>query len=512
MKLEKKEYLATRNRKVMIFPGSRVAKSGPKWIVAAEIVETSRVFARVVAKIEPEWIEPLAGHVVKHHYFEPHWEQKRAQVMGYDKVTLYGLDVIPRRRIPYSKVDPGECRNLFIRHALVEGEYRSKAPFIDRNRQLLDTVENLERKTRRRDLLVEDEVLVDFYAQRLPDDIVSGRHFESWWKQLSADELRNMELTESDILQRPVDEQAGALYPDYLEWEGVRYPLSYEFEPTSERDGVTLQAPVMALRQLPARRLEWLVPGLLREKCIALVKGLPKALRRNFVPVPDFVDAALENLQPSNEPLAHQLGEQLRRMTGVRIDPEAWPQEDLPKHLRMNLRVVDDAGKPIAEGRETEKLQSELEGRAEAALSSATKKQPGDEPARASSAWDFGKLPESVRTDKGGMEVTVYPALEDQGNAVRQTRFLDRLTAEDATRRAVARLILVRLGSRLDDIDRKLPRFKASALMFAPVGKARVLLDDLLLATAMQHFVPGEVPRDNASFERMFDAGRAEFI
>ena len=369
VKLEKKEYLATRNRKVMIFPGSKVSKTGPKWIVAAEIVETSRVFARVVAKIEPEWIEPLAGHVVKHHFFEPHWEQKRAQVMGYEKVSLYGLDIIAKRRIPYSKVDPEECRNLFIRRALVEGDYQSKAPFIARNRELLDTVENLERKTRRRDLLVEDEVLVAFYDQRLPADIVSGRHFESWWKQLSADQLRDMELTEADILQRPVDEQAGSLYPDYLEWEGVRYPLSYEFEPTSERDGVTLQAPVMALKQLPARRLEWLVPGLLREKCIALVKGLPKALRRNFVPVPDFVDAALENLQASNEPLALQLGEQLRRMTGVRIDPDAWPQKDLPKHLRMNLRVVDDAGKPIAEGRETEKLQSELEERAEAALS-----------------------------------------------------------------------------------------------------------------------------------------------
>ncbi|WP_372971842.1 ATP-dependent RNA helicase HrpA, partial [Marinobacter sp.] len=197
VKLEKKEYLATRNRKVMIFPGSKVSKTGPKWIVAAEIVETSRVFARVVAKIEPEWIEPLAGHVVKHHYFEPHWEQKRAQVMGYEKVSLYGLDIIPKRRIPYSKVDPAECRNLFIRRALVEGDYQSKAPFIARNRELLDTVENLERKTRRRDLLVEDEVLVDFYDQRLPENIVSGRHFESWWKQLSADELRNMELTES---------------------------------------------------------------------------------------------------------------------------------------------------------------------------------------------------------------------------------------------------------------------------------------------------------------------------
>src|SRR5699024_814135 len=224
----------------------------------------------------------------------------------------------------------------------------------------------------RRDLLVADEVLVGVYDERLPADLVSGRHFESWWKTLSAEALRNLELTEAAVLQRPIDAASAVLYPDYLEWEGVEYPLTYEFEPTSERDGVTLQVPLMALRQIPARRLEWLVPGLLREKCIALVKGLPKALRRNFVAVPDFVDAAVANLQPSNEPLALQLGRQLRRMTGVRIDPEAWPQDELPRHLRMNLRVLGDDGKVIAESRETGELQSQLEDRAEAALASAS--------------------------------------------------------------------------------------------------------------------------------------------
>jgi len=512
VKVEKKEYLATRNRKVLIFPGSKVSKTGPKWIVATEIVETSRVFARMVAAIQPEWIEPLAGHVMKHTYFEPHWEQKRAQVMGYEKVTLYGLDVVPKRRIPYSKVDPAECRNLFIRRALVEGDYRSRAPFIARNREMLDTVENLEKKTRRRDLLVDDEALVAFYNERLPQDIVSGRHFESWWKNLSAGELKNLELTEEDILQRPVDAQAGELYPDYLEWEGVQYPLSYEFEPTSERDGVTLQVPLMALKQIPSRRLEWLVPGLLREKCVALVKGLPKSLRRNFVPVPDFVDAALANMQASNEPLALQLGEQLRRMTGVRIDPDAWPASELPRHLRMNLRVMGDGGKVMAEGRETHELQDRLEGEAEAALASATSETKSTEPAGEYPDWQFGELPEQVQTEKGGMQVTVYPALEDQGKTVRQIRCLDRLTAEDTTRKGVARLIINRFGKTLDDLDRKLPRFKQSALMFAPVGRASVLLDDLLLATAIQHFLNDQIPRTPGEFDALFDRHRGDFI
>lgn len=511
-KIEKKEYLATRNRKVLIFPGSKVSKTGPKWIVATEIVETSRVFARMVAAIQPEWIEPLGGHVVKRHYFEPHWEQKRAQVMGYEKITLYGLEVVPKRRISFSKIDPVECRNLFIRHALVEGDYRSRAPFVQRNREMLESVENLESKTRRRDLLVDDEVLVGFYDERLPADIVSGRHFESWWKTLSAEELRNLELTEADVLQRPIDAASADLYPDYLEWEGVEYPLTYEFEPTSERDGVTLQVPLMALRQIPSRRLEWLVPGLLREKCIALVKGLPKALRRNFVPVPDFVDAAVANLQPSNEPLALQLGEQLRRMTGVRIDPEAWPQDELPRHLRMNLRVLGDDGKVIAESRETGELQSQLEDRAEAALASASSDQRRQSPESTYTDWQFGPLKKEVQTEKGGMQITVYPALEDMGKQVREVRCLDQLTAEDTTRKGIARLILNRFGNTLDDLERKLPRFQKSALMFAPVGQARVLLDDLLLATAIEHFLYDEVPDSRDTFDALFEARRADFI
>jgi ATP-dependent helicase HrpA len=512
VKTEKKEYLATRNRKVMIFPGSKVAKTGPKWIVATEIVETSRIFARMVASIQPEWIEPLAGHVVKHHYSEPHWEQKRAQVMGYERVSLYGLDIVARRRIAYNNIDPTECRNLFIRRALVEGDYQSRAPFIARNREMLDTVENLEKKTRRRDLLVDDETLAAFYDERLPADIVSGRHFESWWKGLSAEELKALELTEDDILQRPIDARADQLYPDYLEWEGVRYPLSYEFEPTSERDGVSLQVPLMALKQIPARRLEWLVPGLLREKCIALVKGLPKALRRNFVPVPDVVDAALADMQPSNAPLTLALGEQLRRMTGVRIAPEAWSEADLPHHLRMNLSVVGDGGKVITESRDTAELQAELEGKAQDALASVTSRDKAEVQEAHYTEWQFGDLPRQVHTEKGGMQITVYPALEDLGRQVRQTRCLDALVADETNRKGIARLIINRFGKTLEDLERKLTGFNQSALMFAPVGQARVLLDDLLLATAMQHFLAQDLPRSKAEFEAKFDKHRGDFI
>ncbi|MGM0569226.1 MAG: ATP-dependent RNA helicase HrpA [Pseudomonadota bacterium] len=516
-KLEKKEYLATRNRKVFIFPGSKVAKSAPKWIVAAEIVETSRVFARMVAKIEPEWVEPLGEHVVKRHYSEPHWEQKRAQVMAFERISLYGLDVVSQRRVPYAKVDPAACRELFIRRALVEGDYRTKAPFIARNRELLDTVENLENKTRRRDLLVDDEQLVAFYNELLPAEIVSGRHFESWWKSLSAEDLKAMELTEKDILQRDLDYGELEQYPDELEWEGAKYPLSYAFEPTADDDGVTIQVPVMALKQLPEHRLEWLVPGLVREKCIALVKGLPKAVRRNFVPVPDFVDAALQSMAPSNQPLTEVLADQLRRMTGVRIAPEDWPTDELPRHLRMNLKVLGEGGKVLARGRDPEALQKKLEKQAEEALSRVDEAE-GKAGRVQASDWQFGTLEESVHTDRGGMQVTVYPALEDLGSEVHETRFLDPLTAAENHRRAVARLLLNRLGNTLDRIDSRLAHFRQSALMFAPVGQARVLLDDFLLASIANHFLggpasdSGALPRSGADFDRVYNEGRGDFL
>ncbi|MBC7191003.1 ATP-dependent RNA helicase HrpA [Marinobacter sp.] len=512
LKLEKREYLATRNRKVLLFPGSKVSKTAPKWVVAAEIVETSRVFARMIARIQPEWIEPLAAHVVKHHFSEPHWEQKRAQVMGFEKVTLYGLDIVSRRRVPWNRVNTAECREIFIRRALVEGDYHSKAPFIERNRALLESVEDLERKTRRRDLLVDDETLVQFYNDRIPEHITGGRDFETWWKGLAAGELKALELTERDILQRPLDEQETSLYPDYLDWEGVQYPLSYQFEPTGEDDGVTLKVPLMALKQLPSRRLEWLVPGLLREKCIALVKGLPKSIRRNFVPVPDFVDAALDNMSVTNEPLTRQLGDQLRRMTGVRIDPQDWPSDSLPRHLRMNLQVVDDQGRVIAQGREADALQAKLERQAEAALAEVSSSRARGAETQEYTDWDFGSLPESTTTDRGGMQVTVYPGLEDLGHGVKQGRYLDPLAAEDNTRKALARLIINRFGSTLEGVDKRLPRFRDSALLFAPVGQSKVLLDDLLLSAVMEHFLGGALPRTRALFDQCFEAGRADFI
>jgi len=509
---EGREYLGTRNRKLMVFPGSPVAKKPPKWIVAAEIVETSRVFARTVARIDVEWIEPLAGHVVKRHYFEPHWESRRAQVMGFEKVTLYGLEIVARRRISYSRIDPVVSRDLFIRRGLVEGDYRTRAPFLEANRKLVETLETLEDKSRRRDIVVDEETLFGLYDERIPPDVVSGTHFESWWRNLSADELKALYLSREQLLK---DQETAAIeqaYPDYLEWEGVRYPLTYHFSPGAPDDGVTLRVPLMALRQIPVHRLEWLVPGLLREKCIALVKGLPKAMRKNFVPVPDFVSAALANLSPENVPLTQRLGEELARMTGVRVDPTYWSQshQGLEPHFRMNLRVVDDRGKPCAEGRDVEDLMHRLESRADQALASRDSRAKEEKP-RSSPRWQFEPVPESVDAEQGGVMVRVYPALEDRGAEVAETRLLDPVAARRTHRRGVARLILNDLAGSLSGIERELAFFEASALLFAPTGRRRGLLDDLLLAAAQAHFLDDALPRDKADYRRLLDDRRGDF-
>ena len=514
LKEEKGWFHGTRNRKFRIFPGSALAKKPPKWIMAAEIVETSQVFARMVAGIEVDWIEPLADHVVRRSHAEPHWEKKRAQVMAMESVTLYGLSIVSNRRVGYARIDPDLSREIFIRRALVEGEYQTKAPFVVANRELIETVTSLEDKVRRRDLLVDEETLFQFYHERLPTDMVSGKHFEKWWKQLSEEELTRFYLTESDVFQKEPGADTAHLYPDTLEWHGLTYELRYHFEPGTTEDGVSIRVPLMALKQLPVERLGWLVPGLLRDRAIALVKSLPKSLRRNFVPVPDFVDAALANLTPCNEALTRKLGEQLQRMTGVRVPEDEWAVESLPDHLRMNVQVIDDKGNVLDQGRDVAALVARHEGEAHEALESVMQDAPesSGEPQAPAADWPGDDLPESVETEQGGMQVRVYPVLEDEGQGVRQTQVLDPVRAWYLNRRGMARILVNRLGNTLRDLERWLPGFHEASLLFAPVGRKTDLMDDLLIATAQSHFLAEtELPRSRQSLDACLDAGRAGF-
>jgi ATP-dependent helicase HrpA len=363
---ENREYLGARNRKLMIHPGSGLAKKSPKWLMAFELVETSRLFARTVAKIDPAWIEPQALHLVKRSYADPHWEMKRAQVVAKEQVTLFGLPIVAGRRVHYGPIAPQESRELFIRRALVEGEFQTRGEFFAHNRSLIDEVTDLEDRARRRDILVDEETLFAFYDQRIPENIVNGKGFEHWRKKAERHDPDCLKFDIETLKARDAAEVTQADYPDHLILNGNAYPLSYHFDPEAEDDGVTLTVPAAMLPQLPVHALDWLVPGLLREKCIALMKSLPKAIRRQVVPIPDWVDAALETLVPDERPLTEALGEFIRRRTATRVHPDDWRLDQLAPHLFMNLRVVNHAGEVIGQGRDVRALEKRFEEAASA--------------------------------------------------------------------------------------------------------------------------------------------------
>ncbi|MFD0855842.1 DUF3418 domain-containing protein, partial [Actinomadura adrarensis] len=297
------EYLGARGAKFAVFPGSALFKKPPRWVMSAELVETSRLWGRINAKIDPDWVEPLAGHLVKRNYSEPHWSKKQAAVMAYEKVTLYGVPIVAQRRVNYGSIDPETARDMFIRNALVEGDWETHHRFFHDNRALLDEVEELEHRARRRDILVDDETLVDFYDERLPADVVSGRHFDAWWKQARRNDPDLLSFEKSMLINANADDVSEADYPDVWRQGPLRFRLTYQFEPGTDADGVTVHIPLQVLNQVRPDGFEWLVPGLRGELITELIRSLPKQLRVNFVPAPDYARKLLERLDPRTEPL-----------------------------------------------------------------------------------------------------------------------------------------------------------------------------------------------------------------
>ncbi|SFT83794.1 ATP-dependent RNA helicase HrpA [Halomonas saccharevitans] len=499
---ENREYLGARNRKFVVHPGSGLAKKSPKWLMAFELVETTKLFARTAAKIEPQWIEPLAGHLVKRSYAEPHWEMKRAQVVATEQVTLFGLPIVTGRKVNFGPIDPAASRELFIRRALVEGEFKTRGDFFAHNRALVEEVEDLEDRARKRDILVDEETLFAFYDERIPTDIVNGKGFEAWRKKAEAEDPGILKFDRAALLAREAGEVTQAEYPDALTLNGVRYPLTYHFEPGAADDGVTLTVPAAMLPQLPLARLEWLVPGLLREKCIALMKSLPKAIRRQVVPIPDWVDAALEAMTPDDVPLTEALGEFLRRKTGVRLHPDDWTLEALEPHLVMNLRVVDHRGEPLGQGRDAR----ELERRFEAAAGEGAR-------ALAEQASDEGELaalpetplPESRVTTQAGIRVEAYPALVPSKEAFRVELFDHPDKAREAHRAGVVQAAMARLPDQARAIER-LKGLSTCALLFAKVGGKRVLIEDVVAAVFRQGVATDPLPRSQGELSARLEA------
>ncbi|PID42165.1 MAG: ATP-dependent RNA helicase HrpA [Proteobacteria bacterium] len=507
---ERFTYKGARNKVFYLFPGSCLHKKQPKWVMSAELVETSKLYARTVARIEPEWIEPVAAHVVKKSHFEPHWEKKRGQVVGYENVSLYGLPIVQKRKMNYAKVDAVLSREIFIRSGLVEGEIQTRAPFYKKNLQLIEKIASLEDKTRRRDILIEDDVLYDLYDRLIPDDIVSTRHFDAWWKKLSKDEQAKLELSADELKKQETDYISRSVFPDFYQTDSVRFKLDYTFDPGESSDGVTLITPVAALKQLSDKKLEWIVPGFLKEKCTQLIKGLPKQYRKHFVPVPDFVDKVLPKLESSSESLTWQLSKQLGYLTGVKIPPEIWQGIEVEPHLRINIKVVDENGKKLMESRDLNAIMDRFGN--ESVQNQAIEQIEGRWGKEGITGWDFGEIPAEITTKQAGVTIRMYPYLDDCRVNVSLLASTDRLFAETRHRNGLARLIALHLGQTLEHLTRQLPVFDKTALLFAPVGTKADMLDDFLLALVKHHFLTDTLPSNRTEFIDLCDAHRQDLF
>ncbi|CAI1496578.1 ATP-dependent RNA helicase HrpA [Serratia quinivorans] len=474
---DKQEFTGARNARFSIFPGSGLFKKPPKWTMVAELVETSRLWGRIAARIEPEWIEPLAQHLVKHSYSEPHWSKSQGAVMASEKVTLFGLPIVAARLVNYSTIDPLLCRELFIRHALVEGDWQTRHAFFAANLKLRAEVEELEHKSRRRDILVDDETLFAFYDQRIPNDVVSGRHFDNWWKNAGK---QNSDLLsfEKEMLIKDGANQVSALdYPNTWYQGNLKLRLTYQFEPGTDADGVTVHIPLPILNQVEQQGFEWQIPGIRRELIIALIKSLPKPVRRNFVPAPNYAEAFLGRATPLEMPLLDSLERELRRMTGVTVSREDWQWDQVPDHLKMTFRVVGEKHKTLREGKDLTALKLKLKDKVQETLSAVA-----DDGLEQSNLhiWSFGKLPEFYEQKRGGYSMKAYPALVDEKDSVAIRLFDSEQEQRQAMWQGTRRLLLLNIPSPIKYLHEKLPNKAKLGLYFNPYGRVLDLIDDCI--------------------------------
>jgi ATP-dependent helicase HrpA len=508
------QYLGARGIKFAVFPGSGLKKARPKWVMAAELAETTRLYARCVAKIEPQWIEPLATALVTRQYFDPHWEKERAMVSAWERVALYGLTIVPRRPVHYGAINVKESREIFLRQALVAGEYETRAVFFAHNRRLVKEVEALEAKARKRDVLVSEEAIYAFYDERVPADIVNGAGFEAWRTEIERTEPERLLLTREYLMRHAASDITEVQYPDALELGGVRLKLTYRFEPGHPVDGVTVTLPLPVLNQAPEAAFDWLVPGMIRDKVSALVKALPKAFRRVIVSPADTVTQFLQWVDrravaggpEPGLPLAQALSRYLREELGADAPPDAFDPAALPVHLRMNFRVIDEQGRELAQGRDLAVLRRDLGQAASLAYEEAA---PEIEKS-GMTAWDCGELPETITFTRAGRKLTGWPALNDDGNSVSVRLFDTPESAARAMRAGVRRLLALAMKEQVRNLERKLPGFDQSALQLRTVATGDDLRDDLVTAVLDRAFIgEDEPPRNDKQFEAQKVRARA---
>ncbi|CAL9300826.1 ATP-dependent RNA helicase HrpA [Streptomyces sp. SudanB66_2053] len=513
------EYLGARNAKFAIFPGSALFKKPPRFVMSAELVETSRLWARVNAKIEPEWVEPLAEHLLKRTYSEPHWEKDQAAVMAYEKVTLYGVPIVAQRKVNYGRIDPEASRELFIRNALVEGDWRTHHKFFVDNRKLLTEVEELEHRARRRDILVDDETLFDFYDQRIPDHVVSGAHFDSWWKHKRREQPDFLDFEREMLIRESADAVTKADYPDSWRQGPLKFRVTYQFEPGADADGVTVHIPLQVLNQVTDEGFDWQIPGLREEVVTELIRSLPKPIRRNYVPAPNYAKAFLERAVPLQEPLTVTMARELKRMVGVPFDADDFDWSRVPDHLKVTFRIVDERRRTLAEDKDLEALKLKLRPKARKALSQAAaataQRQGGESLERKGlTDWTIGSLTRVFETRRAGQPVKAYPALVDDGDSVSVRLFDSEAEQAEAMWKGTRRLIL--LGIPVNPAkfaSEKLTNPQKLALSANPHGSVQALFDDCAMAAADQLIADfGGPVWDEESYRKLFDKVRAEIV
>jgi ATP-dependent helicase HrpA len=490
---EEGAYTGARGIKFWVHPGSWTKKPG-KWIVAAELVETTRLFARTVASIEPRWLEELGAHLVKRSVSDPHWEKDRGEVVALERGTLYGLPVYVNRRVPFAPHDPDLARDLFIRSALVEGDFDTRAQFFAHNRRLVAEIERLEHKSRRPDILVDDELIHAFYDERIPKEINSSEAFERWRRRAEAARPRLLHLAREDLMRHEAAGITTQNFPPALELGPNRYALEYHFEPGSPRDGVTLDVPLALLNQVPAARAEWLVPGLLKEKVKALAKSIPQRLRHKLGSLEEFAAEFCGAVAPADLPLTEALRRYVRGEFNLELPPDAFRPDSAPPHLHMNFRVLDEHGRQLGMGRDLAALKREHGSRTQAALQE-------EQNLERYTGWTMGELPELMEIERGGQTLVGYPALVDEGDGVTLQVFDSPEKARELHRAGVLRLLAIAFRDRIRDLERSLAKDVALGSLKA----------DVVASALARTFLQDSLPSTQADFARRLDEGRSRF-
>ena len=537
-------YLGARGIRFYRHPGVNLSKKPGRWIVAAELVETTRLFGRGLAAIEPQWLPQIAGHIIKTQLLEPHWEKKAAEVIALERATLYGIVIYSNRRVNFGNVDAAAAREIFIREALVAGEWETKLPFIAANRKLIAQVEELEHKSRRQDVLVDDELIHAFYDQQLPADVCSGHSLERWYRDEAKRQPNLLQLTREELMRHEAAGITTAAFPKVLRLGGVDCPAAYLHEPGDAKDGVTVTVPIYSLNQVNEDRCDWLVPGMLKDKVLALVKSLHQRPRSRLVPLPDYADAFIAASEFARGGLIDVLLKSVRDKTAIDVKRADFKLEQVPPHLFMNFRIVDEHGRQLGLGRSLAALKAELGGQARSAFqalaalkvvalapptsvaaspaaqgaSTEPQRSAGRAPAAVESlaasatqkysAWTFGELPELMELRQGAQALVGFPALIDKGDHVEIEVFDEPDVAARKHRAGLRRLVALQIRDALKYLERNIPDLQKMAAAYMPLGTSEELRTQIIDVALDRAFLADPLPTDAAAFTRRIDAGR----